>query len=82
MQDRQPADDAGLPSTGLDRDMERLVSAPFIVNEIYGTRCTTVVLVDREGGVQVEERRYSPAGETTGRTTIAFHTRREAMPTG
>jgi uncharacterized protein with NRDE domain len=82
LQDREPADDAALPSTGLDRDMERLVSAPFIVNPVYGTRCATIVLVDRDGLVRVEERRYAPDGETTGRTTIAFHTKQAAIPTG
>ena len=82
LQDREPAADAELPSTGLDRGLERLVSAPFIVNQDYGTRCTTVVLVDREGLVRAEERRYSPDGETTGRTTIAFHTTRTSAPTG
>jgi len=82
LRDREPASDTELPSTGLDRDMERLVSAPFIVHPVYGTRCATVVLVDRDGLVRVEERRYSPDGETTGRTTIAFHTTRKAIPAG
>jgi uncharacterized protein with NRDE domain len=82
VRDREPARDADLPSTGLALDMERLVSAPFIVNPIYGTRCTTVVMVDHEGMVRVEERRYSPDGETAGRTAIAFHTTRKPAPTG
>jgi uncharacterized protein with NRDE domain len=82
LQDHEPAEDADLPSTGLDREMERLVSAPFIVNPVYGTRCTTVVLLDREGLVRVEERRYAPDGETTGRTTIAFHTTPARASTG
>jgi uncharacterized protein with NRDE domain len=82
LQDREPARDADLPATGLDRDMERLVSAPFIVNPVYGTRCTTVVLLDREGLVRVEERRYTPDGETTGRTAIAFQTTPPRASTG
>jgi uncharacterized protein with NRDE domain len=82
VQDREPARDAELPSTGLDRDTERLVSAPFIVNPVYGTRCTTVVLLDREGLVRVEERRYSADGGTTGRTGIAFHTTRPSTSAG
>lgn len=76
LQDRQSAPDEDLPDTGIGPDLERLLSAPFIVSPDYGTRCTTLVLVGRDGGVRVEERRYSPAGETTGRTTVAFHTAR------
>jgi uncharacterized protein with NRDE domain len=82
LQDREPASDADLPSTGLDRDTERLVSAPFIVDPVYGTRCATVVLVGRDGLVRVEERRYAPDGETIGRTAIAFHTTRTATLAG
>ncbi|MBS1199709.1 MAG: hypothetical protein H6R27_387 [Proteobacteria bacterium] len=74
--DRQPAPDAELPDTGIGLEWERLLSAPFIVSPDYGTRCTTLVLAGRDGGIRVEERRYSPSGETTGRTVIAFHTSR------
>lgn len=80
--DRQPAADAELPDTGVGLDLERLLSAPFIVSRDYGTRCTTLVLAGRDGGVRVEERRYSPSGETTGRTVIAFHTSRSGPPDG
>lgn len=82
LKDRQPAADADLPSTGLDRALERLVSAPFIVSGDYGTRCTTVVLIDRKGVIRVEERTYSRDGETTGRTAMAFHTTRMPRPPG
>jgi uncharacterized protein with NRDE domain len=80
LQDRQPAAETELPATGLDRDLERLVSAPFIVSPDYGTRCTTVLLLGRDGQVQVEERRYSPDGGTIGRTRMAFHTTRPPAP--
>jgi uncharacterized protein with NRDE domain len=80
--DRTPAADDELPDTGIGLDLERLLSAPFIVSPDYGTRCTTLVLVGRGGEVRVEERRHAPSGETTGRTTIAFHTTRSAAPGG
>ena len=47
--DRERAPDNDLPSTGLPADWERVVSAPFIVNERYGTRCSSVLLVERNG---------------------------------
>ncbi len=72
LRDRQPAPDAALPDTGIGVERERLLSAPFIVNDAYGTRCTTIVLIDREGGVLVEECRYDRGGEPVGRTAVAF----------
>lgn len=72
LRDRRPALDEVLPDTGVGLELERLLSAPFIVSERYGTRCTTVVLVDRAGGVRVEECRYGRDGATEGRSTFAF----------
>jgi uncharacterized protein with NRDE domain len=72
LRDRRPAHDEALPDTGVGRELERLLSAPFIVSERYGTRCTTVVLVDRAGGVHVEECRYGRDGQATGRSAFAF----------
>src|SRR5882757_348953 len=42
--DREVAPDAELPATGLPLFWERAVSAPFIVNERYGTRSSHVLL--------------------------------------
>ncbi len=72
LRDRRPAPDETLPDTGLGLERERLLSAPFIVSERYGTRCTTVVLVDRDGGVLVEECRYGRDGEPEGRSAFGF----------
>lgn len=44
----------------------------FIRNPVYGTRCSTVVTVDRQGQGQIVERRYNPDGSATGDTRIAF----------
>jgi len=76
LEDRQPARDDELPETGIGIELERLLSAPFIVSPQYGTRCTTVVLVGNDGGVQVTERRYAPDGSTVGRTQVAFRATR------
>lgn len=45
----------------------------FLLNELYGTRCSTVVAVDRAGRGRVWERRFDAAGTVTGETEIAFH---------
>lgn len=78
LRDRTPAADDQLPDTGMGLERERLVSAPFIVDPVYGTRSASVVLVGRDGTVQVHERRYDPSGEATGQTSYAFH----AAPAG
>jgi uncharacterized protein with NRDE domain len=73
LNDREPArPHEGLPSTGLPRDWERVVSAPFIVNERYGTRCSTVLLVERTGRTILHERRFDAAGMQTGTTRFEF----------
>jgi uncharacterized protein with NRDE domain len=58
----QPADDL-LPSTGVPPDWERLLSSAFIASDHYGTRSSTVVLVDRKGGVMFTERGFGPGGK-------------------
>lgn len=52
-----------LPDTGLDQAMERALSSIFIRTPGYGTRCSTVVLVDHHGQVHFQERSW-PDGHT------------------
>ena len=76
--DRTPARDDELPSTGIPRERERLVSAPFIVSNDYGTRCSTIVAIGREGMAQFIERTFVPSGAPAGE--VAFRFRLEAAP--
>jgi uncharacterized protein with NRDE domain len=57
MDDATAADDR-LPDTGLPMDLERAVSSIFIRTAGYGTRCSTVILVDQDGHVRFEERSW------------------------
>ena len=41
-------------------------------HERYGTRCSTVVLVEHGGRTVVVERRFDPAGAQTGATHVEF----------
>ena len=72
LNDRTPAGENELPTTGLPHDWERMVSAPFIVNERYGTRCSSVLLVERTGRTVLYERRYDPSGVQSGMTRFEF----------
>jgi uncharacterized protein with NRDE domain len=70
--DREQATGSDLPSTGLPEDWERVVSAPFIVNERYGTRCSSVLLVERTGRTILQERRFDAAGIQSGNSRFEF----------
>ena len=58
LRDDVRAADEHLPATGLPVEMERAVSPVFIQTNGYGTRCSTVVLVDAQGDVWFEERTW------------------------
>ncbi|HZN23516.1 MAG TPA: NRDE family protein [Burkholderiales bacterium] len=70
--DRAPAPDHLLPSTGLELERERAVSAAFIPGATYGTRASTVVLVGADGRVVFLERRFGPEGASLGDTELRF----------
>ena len=56
--DNEIADDNKLPNTGLTIERERALSSMFIKTENYGSRCSTVVLVDHDNHVLFAERVY------------------------
>ena len=60
--DRQIAKDADLPDTGIGLERERWLSSIFIQQAefAYGTRCSTLILMDRAGKVSCHERTYLP----------------------
>jgi uncharacterized protein with NRDE domain len=45
---------------------DRLMKHYFIVSPVYGTRCSTVVLLGRDGGVTFIERQFDHMGKETG----------------
>jgi uncharacterized protein with NRDE domain len=52
----------GLPDTGVGDELERLLSPAFISSGDYGTRSSTVILVDQENRVQFIERSFQSSG--------------------
>lgn len=69
---REQAPDQTLPATGVTLERERLLSAPFVVTADYGTRCSTVVLMARDGIVDFEERTFDRAGHPAGAVRHRF----------
>jgi uncharacterized protein with NRDE domain len=61
------AADPDLPDTGVGLDLERRLSAAFVLGREYGTRCTSVVLVERDV-IRFHERRFGPEGRYAGQT--------------
>ena len=61
-----------LPKTGLSPEWEQLLSSPFIRNEDYGTRCSTLVLLEPSGAVSLTERRFNRAGSLITETEFTL----------
>lgn len=58
--DDQEAPENELPDTGIPKDIEKKVSPIFIKSDGYGTRCSTVLLIDQHGEVTFAERCFKP----------------------
>jgi uncharacterized protein with NRDE domain len=66
LSDRRQAEDDQLPQTGIDLELERLLSPSFIVSPDYGTRSSTVVLLKEDGTLRFIERTFDPQGVKSG----------------
>lgn len=62
LEDTRPPPDDALPHTGVSLEWERLLATAFISTAGYGTRASTVVLVQRSGEVTFIERNFAPGG--------------------
>lgn len=58
--DTKPARDSDLPDTGVKLKTERLLSPAFIKSADYGTRASTVLLIDADQNVYFTERSFVP----------------------
>jgi len=72
--DRTPTPEDAWPTaaSGLPREWARALSAPFVLHPEYGTRCSTVLQLEEDGGLYLAERRFDPAGELAGETVFAL----------
>jgi uncharacterized protein with NRDE domain len=64
--------EAPFPEEEAGEGPEPAYSGVFIRDPVYGTRCSTIVAVDRTGRGTIIERRFDPAGEAVGETALHF----------
>tara|TARA_R110000868_G_scaffold259361_5_gene517252 strand:+ start:493 stop:1266 length:774 start_codon:yes stop_codon:yes gene_type:complete len=57
--EHKPPEDQ-LPNTGIPVEWEKAISSVFIKTENYGTRCSTLLLIDNNNEATFIERRYDP----------------------
>jgi uncharacterized protein with NRDE domain len=60
LNDTTIAADHALPDTGIGLEWERILSARFIKNPVYGTRSSIVMYIDSKKHIKITERTYSP----------------------
>lgn len=73
LKDARQADDTDLPETGVPREWEKRLSSIFIRGEDYGTRSSTLLLMDNAGHLHWSERTFNNQGEA--QKTISFTSR-------
>lgn len=72
LRDTAPAEDAALPRTGLSLEWERLLSSAFIRAPGYGTRCSTLLLIDGTGQAEFHEWTWDENAAQAGRVDFEF----------
>ncbi len=70
LSDNQVASLNQLPRTGVNRQWEQFLSSIFIAGSEYGTRSSTVLLIDRQKQVSFYERTYN--GESEDYRQVAY----------
>jgi len=72
LRDEAQAPEEQLPRTGLSLAWERLLSSAFVRAPDYGTRCSTILLMDRRGRVDFDEWSWDAHGDPGEHRHYAF----------
>jgi uncharacterized protein with NRDE domain len=78
LSDRSMANDDCLPDTGIGLEIERVLSPLFIKSLCYGTRSSTVLLIDRHETVTFIERSFEPGSDQSRTVRHGFKIREES----
>jgi uncharacterized protein with NRDE domain len=68
--DQDAAPETELPDTGVGLATEKLLSSVFIASPNYGTRASTVLLVNADGSRRLIERSFGPYGGRLGEVDL------------
>jgi uncharacterized protein with NRDE domain len=66
--DRETASPDSLPPGDLAPEWARKLSAPFVLDAGYGTRCSTLLTITSRGEQRIIERRFDSEGARTGQS--------------
>ena len=72
LQDTTQAAPELLPDTGVPMEWEQRLSSIFIPGQDYGTRCSTLLFINKDKQVEWHERTYNNQGETTDQQSFQF----------
>ncbi len=72
LRDERPAPDDQLPRTGVSLEWERLMSSAFVRTADYGTRCSTLIRLDRQRAAFFDEWSWDPLGSLIERRSVRF----------
>jgi uncharacterized protein with NRDE domain len=72
LKDQTTAPDDQLPSTGVPLEWERILSPIFITSPTYGTRSSTVLLIDKEDHVTFLDRTFNGHPEPVSTSEFEF----------
>ena len=64
--------DSQLPNTGVGLSAERMLSPLFIKSKVYGTRASSLVLLDQHSKLTFIEKRFGEEGAELGESTFSF----------
>ena len=56
-------------SRPLPPEWVEVLSSPFVVHPVFGTRCSSLVMIGHDGSLNIRERRFGPDGTVTGQST-------------
>jgi uncharacterized protein with NRDE domain len=66
--DRETAPADGPQPGNLSPEWARKLSAPFVLDQGYGTRCSTVLTISDRGALRITERRFDANGNVSGQS--------------
>ena len=69
LKDRTVPGDRLLPNTGIGLAWERILAPLFICSPDYGTRCSSIILMESSGTIQFYERTYASDPNPTAETS-------------